>query len=287
MSLDNNVLHHKPPLLGALIRLSRKLPRRLGGYVRAIATRTLSGPDLRIDTKWGTLFATRSDHIYLKPIFDEVVETEIIEQLVQPGQTFVDVGANRGWYTQIALACGAHQVIAVEPDPDARRSLECMIEDKRTDRVTVVPKACAAESGVLRFVRDGSAALSHLEREGESGDDVEADTVDNIVADGPVHIVKIDVEGAEAGVLRGMAGTLAERRPIVMVEVEPVLMASYDSCLADVSHLFGEAYRCSWICWDHAALEPIDAHCEAGRNLLCAPTDVDLDSLLALTPPGG
>jgi hypothetical protein len=50
---------------------------------------------------------------------------------------------------------------------------------------------------------------------------VPIEKIDNLVKAGDVDAIKIDVEGAELGVLRGAVGTLRKCRPIVMFESGP------------------------------------------------------------------
>jgi FkbM family methyltransferase len=158
--------------------------------------------------------------------------TGALLSLLEPGGAFVDIGANAGYFTVIAaLRVGpSGRVIAFEPNPSVRSRLARHVAMNRlTDRVTIVDLAladCSAD-GVPLFVscwpeNDGLSSLTPspetMRRGGLRADatvPVSVRTFDEWAAalDLPrLDLLKIDVEGAEAQVLRGMRETL-ERRP--------------------------------------------------------------------------
>ena len=62
--------------------------------------------------------------------FWEPHETSLILELLQPGDTFLDVGANIGYFSILAAAAvgDAGHVIAYEPDPENYRLLQTNVE---------------------------------------------------------------------------------------------------------------------------------------------------------------
>jgi FkbM family methyltransferase len=141
---------------------------------------------------------------------------------------FVDVGAHIGMYTIRAARelRGRGRVLAFEPNPAARAQLEENVALNACDNVIVVGAAVGASRGrsTLHVPASPDPSFSSLEAgrfpEGRPLD-VEVTTVDAAVA---VHelrpsLVKVDVEGGEVDVVRGMAETVEKFRPSVLVEV--------------------------------------------------------------------
>jgi FkbM family methyltransferase len=154
-----------------------------------------------------------------------------------PKDVFYDVGANIGLYTVVAAKQGA-RVVAFEPHVGNASSLLRNLEANGiVDRVVVVTAALHCEEAVIPFnyvgIQSGSSGHQLGHNVGENGKAfapaaVElkvATTIDALRARGviaPATLVKIDVDGNEKLILRGMAGLLASRPPRnVQVEIHP------------------------------------------------------------------
>ena len=149
----------------------------------------------------------------------EPFETLLVQRLVSPGDTVVDVGANIGYYTlQFARLVGATgQVVAFEPDPHNFALLEENVWQNGYRNVTLVQAAVTARSGGVRLHLNASNRGDHriyASDPGRPAIDVEAVALDEYFADhaGHLDLVKIDVQGAEAGVFSGMRRLVAEHR---------------------------------------------------------------------------
>lgn len=165
-----------------------------------------------------------------------------IDAEVRPGDVFHDIGANIGIYA-IAAAhrVGADgRVVAFEPHKvNATALLRNVTESGLADRVEVVATAVSDRSGLARFhyksLKSASTAsqLGHTRRAGGEGEFdpvvtelVPAVVIDELVAAGripPPSLVKIDVDGNELEILRGMEKVLtgADRPRAVQVELNP------------------------------------------------------------------
>jgi len=147
---------------------------------------------------------------------------EAVESLLAPGMTFIDLGAHIGYYTLIAARTVGTQgrVFAFEPNPRPRTSLEKNVaENGFTARVRVVPCAIWDSQRRLHFCADPTYSdAGHLVAGGDAiADSFEVDAVslDSFLEreDWPaVHLVKMDVEGAEFAAIKGMRSTI-ERNP--------------------------------------------------------------------------
>jgi FkbM family methyltransferase len=176
-------------------------------------------------------FAVKGQYFARVPY--EPATTGAVLGLLRPGDVFVDVGANAGYFTVLAaLRVGASgQVFAFEPNPAVRDQLVGHVGlNDLEKRVTVADVALADrdEDGVPFFVscwpeNDGISSLTPapdtIARGGLRADATIAvavrrfDTWRASVALDRIDLMKIDVEGAESQLLAGMAGTLSSAPP--------------------------------------------------------------------------
>ncbi len=147
--------------------------------------------------------------------------------LVPRGATFVDVGANIGWYSvHVAVADPTARVIAVEPIPSSFRWLSAAVAANGLRNVSTVNAAVGAARGELTLFVDAtiSGAASAAPSTGEAGlEQVRCPvvTIDELVAehDARADVLKLDIEGGELFALRGASEVLTTQRPIVFCEM--------------------------------------------------------------------
>jgi FkbM family methyltransferase len=174
-----------------------------------------------------------------KPLESESFPFAMLRHLVRPGDVVYDCGANLGLYARFLVATlGAGRVVAFEPAADNRRFLAANLAlGGIADRVTVLPMALADEDGMAEFQVDdmqtSSGTLSKVTggepsegrrnlRLGPLTDQVLCRRLDTLVTEEKLplpDVIKIDVEGAEALLLRGAADLLRERRPALVIEL--------------------------------------------------------------------
>jgi FkbM family methyltransferase len=141
----------------------------------------------------------------------------------------VDIGANEGNFSAAvaALAPGA-RIIACEPNPAPRERLRARLGDK----VEIVDQAIGLEQGRAIFNITGmdhnsslreprSEEMGQLMQEAEGWAvterlEVEVTTLDALVGDREVAVVKLDVQGAELDVLLGGGEALARTQAVLM-----------------------------------------------------------------------
>lgn len=131
---------------------------------------------------------------------------------LSPGDLFIDIGANVGTYTLWASDLGV-EVVAIEPDTDARAHLAENLALNQSRNVRVLALAVGAKPGTMRLT-SGRDVGNHLILDGDEplSQEVAVDTLDNIIGDRVAAGVKVDVEGAEALILSGAQRALEERR---------------------------------------------------------------------------
>lgn len=152
--------------------------------------------------------------------------------LVGPGDQCVDVGANVGVHTvRLAKLAGrGGSVIAIEPDPGVADRARRNIELNELANARVVNAAASDKTGHTVLYRPGAfdtnraraSLLCHPYLTGAAVT-VPVVTVDE-VCDGPVALIKIDVEGHEAAVVRGAAGVIDRDAPAIIFEYAPQLL---------------------------------------------------------------
>jgi len=156
----------------------------------------------------------------------EVEETEIIRHHLSSAEVFVDVGANIGFYTCLARSEGKH-AIAVEPQA---RNLECLYASFSLNGwmdTEVYPLGVGDRHGlVILYGASGPSAsliagwATFSKRFQQT---IPLTTLDTLVGnrfDGKKLLIKIDVEGAEYGVLKGARSTLTmSPRPTWVIEI--------------------------------------------------------------------
>lgn len=152
-------------------------------------------------------------------------ELAFLRRTFFPGMVLLDIGANVGFYT----AVGAHvagmegQVIALEPDPENFRYLGETVRANGFHNVRCLQVAASdrAGSAQLYVSADNRGDNRLYSNELASGViDVRATTVDLLLEElsiDHVDVIKIDVQGAEGWVLKGMRNTLLGSRALTLL----------------------------------------------------------------------
>jgi FkbM family methyltransferase len=174
---------------------------------------------------------------------------ELLLDALGAGEVFLDVGANTGFFVlPIAELVGdAGRVLAFEPAPDAARGLRSAARRRGVlSRISLYEMALSDEVGSLSLRADPAHPDDTTKRslfieDGPVVAEVPVRALDGLVGSGDVQLprgmdaVKIDVEGAEVRVLRGMRRTLARHRPrVVVIETIERHLNRSGSSIADV-----------------------------------------------------
>ena len=152
---------------------------------------------------------------------------------VQPGEVVVDVGASYGAYSLTALAAGAAEVWAFEPEPSVCPDLERNLaaNPEWDGKHSVFQMALSDKPGPI----DMHEYAAHWPQQTITGTYPAAalDSADLGSKRDRLDWLKIDVEGHELEVLRGAAETLKRFHPTIILEVHTFLDATLlDRCVA-------------------------------------------------------
>jgi FkbM family methyltransferase len=211
-------------------------------------------------------------------------EFAFLATVLRPGMTFVDVGANEGLYTAFAARWvrAKGRVLAVEPSSRERARLSRNVDLNRLRNVAIVPVAASSRSGeaVLRiagygheghntlgaFIYDTSLAREETVPLARLDDVVRKANVDR------VDVMKVDVEGAELGVLEGAHDVLSRDHPILVLELCDAALQHQGARSSDVVDLLkGHGYRLFVFDPTSGRPTPGERPPEQDRNIVAVP----------------
>jgi FkbM family methyltransferase len=174
-------------------------------------------------------------YIYFFGRWEPHVEA-VISQCLSPGDTFIDIGANIGYFSLFAttLVGETGKVVAIEP---SARIFERLSENVRLNpsaaTVRMVQAAVADHAGILTLHAgpdDNSGMASLLRTEGLGSEQVQARPLGSLLTDQELlssRLIKIDVEGAEEMIIRGMQPILHKLTGSdILIELNPHLASS-------------------------------------------------------------
>jgi FkbM family methyltransferase len=161
-----------------------------------------------------------------------VEERSVLREMLRPGMTVVDVGANIGYYLLLFQETTGQggATILIEPSEENLPELRRNIQANQTGRVLLHEVALGAEEGEIGLhagINSGIADAS------EAAHVVKIRRLDSLVTE-RVDLLKIDVEGYEGQVLAG-AGALIERsRPKIFLELHPHIVGKFGYSLRGI-----------------------------------------------------
>jgi FkbM family methyltransferase len=139
----------------------------------------------------------------------------LLEDRIKTNMCVWDVGAHAGFYT-LAFSSrvgSGGRVTAFEPFAENVCILMEHLELNRVDNVTIVQAIASSDVGISPFLVSERSSMGSISKElsGYSVPTIRLD--DYALSSAPPDVIKIDVEGAEAEVLKGSVGLLNTARP--------------------------------------------------------------------------
>jgi FkbM family methyltransferase len=146
-------------------------------------------------------------------------EARLLRNLIRPGMRIVDVGANVGLYSLLMARRTGDQgsVVAFEPEPNLFAILVANCTRNGAHNVTALSQALGAANGPAVFQRSAfNSGDNRLGGHSSAHEPLEVKVVrfDDIQPETSPDFIKIDVQGHELDVLRGMEGALARNHDV-------------------------------------------------------------------------
>jgi FkbM family methyltransferase len=174
-----------------------------------------------------------------------------LRYVLKPGGTFIDCGANVGFFSiqASALVGKSGTVISIEANPETYKLLERNLRANRCG----LPIHCAltSQAGEVELFVPGSwDVYSSLRAEGvvegvaDNSYRVKARTLDNVIAElalSQIDLVKIDIEGGELDVLKSAPQLLSAFRPFIVIEYGLNTWPAFDATEDDLKRLAKDA----------------------------------------------
>lgn len=158
--------------------------------------------------------------VYRKGHYEPETSSKIFS-LLKPGDVFIDVGANFGFFSLLASKRlqDSGLVIAIEPSKSAFKDLLRAINRNRCYNVIPVNLALSNQSGSAKLVKPWfrQSTAGYIANSG----DILVSTLDDIYKRfnyPKVKLIKIDTEGAELLILYGARRLLKEQKPMIILE---------------------------------------------------------------------
>jgi FkbM family methyltransferase len=190
--------------------------------------------------------------LFVRGIWEKSV-TGFLNKLIRNGMIVIDIGANVGYYTLFtAEKVGSNgKVFAFEPEPSRYTLLKENIKLNDYQNVVPVQMAVSNKMETTQLYLDpmynkGDHRL-YDSFDGRNSVRVESTTLDDFFKDKdcPIHIIKMDIQGAEMAALQGMANTI-KRNPdlTIITEFWPDGMKKFGFSPTEfLSTLIGHGFR--------------------------------------------
>lgn len=212
--------------------------RTLGVWFRLLYGRVFWAAFPTVPIRWrlanGALFQFWPGHSFTRCIWPSIHHYEpdvaaALTRILKPACTFIDCGANTGYFSAIAgRAVGSNgTVVSIEPNPKTFSLLKANLELNHFGialncAVTEHPGTCT-----LFIPDDRGDSFGSLRKGGLVGETntksliIDSRTLDEIAETlslSRIDAIKIDVEGGEMQVLKSGVNALLRRRPVVIFE---------------------------------------------------------------------
>ncbi len=185
---------------------------------------------LYVRDRIGIIRAVFSSPEIVGTLANDIIADILVKRLCQSDKLFMDIGAHIGSIISgVIYHCPSTNIVAVEPLPGKiaylRRKFpfvtffECALGESDGEATLYENTKRSGYSSLLRPRNVNALEYRPVH--------VTINMLDTIITSDTIDVIKLDVEGAELGVLRGGERLIAESRPTIMFESVPPI----DNCL--------------------------------------------------------
>ena len=205
----------------------------------------------------------------------DLAVSEVLARLIAPGDTVVDAGANIGYMTLLAgVAAGSSgRILAFEPHPELFKVLQRNVitvgNQLNLNIFETYQVALGDRAGIAELIlppdfeqNDGKARIGQTTSTERRSITVQTVTLDDLLGDASIALLKLDVEEFEPQVLRGAARLLRQQ------QIEHIVFEDYLITDSETAHLLREAgYHLFSLGWSLRRLrvEPVEVGSLATR----------------------
>jgi FkbM family methyltransferase len=235
-------------ILRALLSHDAAQQKRLGPLLRFLGWQLLkrsgSGPVIVEAFQGGRLKCYPENSASNAVIYFDLpdwAEMQFLQQLLRPGDGFLDIGANVGVYSVLAntLVQSSGSVLAFEPDPKNAEYLNENFLLNAMDTQNIHKVVLGDKGGTCRFDTGQGSTGSVLANEDKRGETMEVKRLDTLVDDPSAFMVaKVDVEGFELPVLHGATRLLEAKSPKVWLVETNRCCEQYGMSRLDLKEFF-------------------------------------------------
>ena len=180
------------------------------------------------------LYVRLNDHFIGASIAEqkiyEVHVTQTVRELLQPGCTFLDIGANIGYFSMLAASClqNKGRIIAFEPVEQNRELFNLSVQANEFQNIDLYPYAVSDREQTFALDiggRNSNSRIISAEQGALNKPVVTAVPLDNFLHDlTALDVVKIDIEGAEPLAIQGMRALIEKFQPHIITEFSPEMI---------------------------------------------------------------
>lgn len=166
-----------------------------------------------------------NDHIQ-KTIYktNEFYEKELLEDAwsrIRPGDEIIDAGANIGNHTIFFSKIMGHRCHSFEPDANNLKTLKINInKNDCIKNTTVYPIALGEKSSKASIAKTYPENRGKTSIKKDSKGSLKISSLDNLLINHKIGLIKIDVEGMELKVIKGAKNLIIKNKPLIYVEAK-------------------------------------------------------------------
>jgi FkbM family methyltransferase len=183
------------------------------------------GTIMELQTIAGSLWYHKDDPLIAPAVKEhgmwEPDISSLLPKVLRPGMTFVDVGANVGYFPVMAskLVGASGRVFAVEPEPRNLALLRANLWRNGVRNCSVLPVAAYHQSGHVTMALNEEMRAAWIVPGYDTTFLVPCARLDDVIVSRKVDVMKVDAEGADHLVIRG-AENLIAANPDMLIVVE-------------------------------------------------------------------